>query len=695
MDFTTNNFSNFGLIKGLISLALFVFVLLSFTSCSEDNNSQNEITGVVRSGNQVIASSNVILFSSGTGDGILELGEAVTDEQGIFSISFNPPSDANAVLYLIAENDSLNISRTNQLSNSSNVRLALMLGRPPVVSDVVINERTTVAAAYAMAQFVVPGGIDGTYPGLQNAADISQNLADPANGGIADMLGSFPNGLSTSTLSTFNSLSNIIGSCVNSDSGCAELFDLATPPGGVEPTNTLDATVNIAHFPSQNVAGLFILSEEQKIYSPALLTPENLTAWTLALRYQGNGMELNGPGNIAFDKDGNAWIANNYVFELNPEDPEGNACGDTHVLRFTPTGQDAPGAPYEGGGLYGAGYGITLDPDGNVWVGNFGFQGTNCTKDFTELSKSVSKFTGDGIAISPDATDDDPGGFMGAGVTINQPQGTVSDREGNIWIANCSGKSVTQFPGGDPAQAFKISPVDDTDTQLLFKPFDIAIDTSGYAWVSSNGTNSVYAFDSTGTLVHSLNGQDAEDAGINLPMGVATDNLGNVWVSNSGIITTPCDGSDVPSLIEVLLLTLDPGFTGANASVTMINSEGIPSIPFTGGGLLIPWGIAVDGNNNVWVSNFQGNRVSQLCGADTSKCPPGFETGDPISPEGGYFFDGLTRNTAAEIDPSGNVWLTNNWETIAFPENPGGKEIVVFIGLAKPVKTPLIGPPEN
>ena len=38
---------------------------------------------------------------------------------------------------------------------------------------------------------------------------------------------------------------------------------------------------------------------------------------------------------------------------------------------------------------------------------------------------------------------------------------------------------------------------------------------------------------------------------------------------------------------------------------------------------------------------------------------------------------------------------TNNWEIIAFPENPGAKEIVVFIGLAKPVKAPLIGPPEN
>jgi hypothetical protein len=676
-----------------VILILFSFLIL--ISCSDNDNGQGEINGIVRSGNQVIPNSNVTLFRSGTGNGISILGDDIADEEGNFSISFNLPSDENAVLYIIAENDPLNIAKTNQLSNSLNVRLALMLGRLPVVSNVVINERTTVAAAYAMAQFFVPGGIDGTYPGLQNAADISQNLADPSDGGIASMLGSFPNGISTQTLPIFNSLSNMLAACVNSDAGCIELFDLATSPGGDVPTNTLDAAVNIAHFPSQNLIELFALSEEQKVYSPALIEIEDITSWILALRYVGNGMELNGPGNIAFDKDGNAWIANNYVFELNPEDPEGNACGDTHVLKFTPTGQDAPGAPYEGGGLYGAGYGITLDPEGNVWVGNFGFQGTNCTKDFTELSKSVSKFTGEGIAISPDATEDDPGGFMGAGETINQPQGTVSDKDGNIWIANCNGRSITQFPGGDPDLAFEIKPVDETDTELLMRPFDIAIDINGNAWASSNGNNSLYQFDIEGNIINSLTGTEAEDAGINLPMGVATDSLGNAWVSNSGVITIACDGTDLPSLIDIIFLTLDPGFTGVNASVTMITPEGIPSDPFIGGGLLIPWGIAVDGNNNIWVSNFQGRRISQLCGADTSKCPPGLETGDPISPEGGYFFDGLSRSTAVEIDPSGNVWATNNWEIIAFPENPGGKEIVVYIGLAKPVKTPFIGPPEN
>jgi hypothetical protein len=34
------------------------------------------------------------------------------------------------------------------------------------------------------------------------------------------------------------------------------------------------------------------------------------------------------------------------------------------------------------------------------------------------------------------------------------------------------------------------------------------------------------------------------------------------------------------------------------------------------------------------------------------------------------------------IDPSGNVWVANNWEIVAVPTNPGGHHFVVFVGLA-------------
>jgi hypothetical protein len=123
----------------------------------------------------------------------------------------------------------------------------------------------------------------------------------------------------------------------------------------------------------------------------------------------------------------------------------------------------------------------------------------------------------------------------------------------------------------------------------------------------------------------------------------------------------------------------------------------ISNAAFQAGGVTLPWGIAVDGNDNVWVANFAGQRLMQLCGvADAQHCPPGVRTGDALSPDAGYFSDALVRVTGVQIDASGNVWAANNWLIEGFTsKNPGGHEVVVFVGLAAPVKPPLIGPPRR
>ena len=52
------------------------------------------------------------------------------------------------------------------------------------------------------------------------------------------------------------------------------------------------------------------------------------------------------------------------------------------------------------------------------------------------------------------------------------------------------------------------------------------------------------------------------------------------------------------------------------------------------------------------------------------------------------------ESRAARSIPRGNVRLTNNWkiDSDGFV-NPGGNAVVIAIGAAAPVKTPLIGPP--
>jgi len=105
------------------------------------------------------------------------------------------------------------------------------------------------------------------------------------------------------------------------------------------------------------------------------------------------------------------------------------------------------------------------------------------------------------------------------------------------------------------------------------------------------------------------------------------------------------------------------------------------------------------------VANATGRTVTQLCGARPANCPPGMKTGDPISPPGGYI-GGLQILTDLAIDPAGNLWVANNWdlpEQAGFKKAPppalstrfGGNGTVVFFGVAKPVRTPLIGPPRQ
>ncbi len=80
------------------------------------------------------------------------------------------------------------------------------------------------------------------------------------------------------------------------------------------------------------------------------------------------------------------------------------------------------------------------------------------------------------------------------------------------------------------------------------------------------------------------------------------------------------------------------------------------------------------------------------------------KTGDAVSPPGGYVGGGLQMQVDVGIGPAGDVWATNNWQDykaaldrVAEPLSTlgAGQGVVVCYGMAKPVRTPLIGPPRQ
>ncbi|MGP3691417.1 hypothetical protein ACTVZO_43450 [Streptomyces sp. IBSNAI002] len=632
--------------------------------------------GVVRGAAGPVPGALVTVYEAGTGWGEAprRLGTARTDDRGRFHLTHTPPRAPGAVVYLTADTPPADDRR--RAHRPEPVRLAAVLTGAPDAGNgrprrITVTERTTVAAGFALAQFTRDGGVAGPWPGPRNAAHVSHNLADVTTGGVSAFLAAPPNGAQTSTLRTFNSLADALAACTLSTRGCTDLLDTARPSGGPRPQNTLQAVADIARAPGTHPARLFELARRHPTYTPALDTAP--TAWTLALRYEGNGREIDGPGNIAFDRGGDAWIVNNYTYGADPRQP---VCGGRQLLRLRPDGRDAAGAPYEGGGLYGAGYGVAFGPDGDLWATNFGFQGRGCALDPDPLFRSVSQFDAHGRALSP------PQGWRQGGYV--QPQGALAAPDGTLWVANCGSRSVTRIPGGRPERARNI-PV---GGGALVKPFGVSLDGRGRAWVTGNGSDSVAVFAPDGSLERTVTG-----GGLRRPLGIASDSEGNQWVSNSGAVPVPCEDGTAQQLADAVGPAGGPAADGA--SVTLIHPDGTPAAgPFTAGSLTLPWGIAVDGSDTVWVADFSGQRVTRLCGVRTAACPPGHRTGQPISPAtAGYGSDGLVRNTGVQIDPSGNVWLANNWELDPVQTNPGGHQLVLFVGLATPVRTPLIGQP--
>jgi hypothetical protein len=641
-------------------------------------------TGTIQ-GTVPLSGMNVVLMAATPGaKAPVKLGSARSIRGGEFELHYRG-NDAAGVKYLLATRPGGAAEAGFPIYGQS-YRLAAALGEGAVPRGVKVTERTTVAMGFAMAQFIGAGDVvtAPNGPGLANAAAMSGDLVD-LSGGLGKVLRKFPNGASTSTLPTFNSLANLLTICRRQDIGCARLLSKTRVPGGAPSRDTLEAVANVARYPWHGVRDLYKLSlaalGHRGTWQPALGKGEAPDAWTLTLRFEGTPPGMDGPGNFSIDREGNLWVANNYAYSRRSRKP---ACGSDKVFRFTPTGQTYPGAPYVGGGLSGVGFGVAVDLSERVWAANFGFEGKDC--ETAANHTSVSLFDTAGETLSPE------GGWEVGG--ISWPQGTVVDKHENVWLANCGNDSVTRIagdsvpasPDGTPPTAVNFSGAAITSgTGAAFeRPFADALDARGDLYVTGNASNSVAELAPNGNTVGMYTG-----GGLHLPMGVVVDRRGYAWISNSKWVVAPCPGVRSAKAVS-------KGEPKGGGDVTLIKPGGkSPPRKIQGAGLVNPWGITVDGDDNVWVANFGGRRLSELCGSETRNCPPGKQRiGAAISPQKtGYGFDGLVRNTGVIVDPSGNVWLANNWKNAPIQTNPGGYQIVAYLGLAAPVGSPAIGPP--
>ena len=122
------------------------------------------------------------------------------------------------------------------------------------------------------------------------------------------------------------------------------------------------------------------------------------------------------------------------------------------------------------------------------------------------------------------------------------------------------------------------------------------------------------------------------------------------------------------------------------------NGQPAARSPYRAKSLLGSWGLAIDGKDRVWIGGFENAIIMELCGRQTSACPPGSKTGSVLSPKNGYTNAAMQRLTSVAIDTSGNVWGAHNYSTSApISGYVGGNGLYEIIGAAAPVRTPIRG----
>jgi hypothetical protein len=674
-------------------LILKLCTTLSFVWACSPAAAAIRVDGQVQGGGSPIANSTVTLWSA-SASAPSQLAQVKTDADGRFQVSVEQSPSKEISLYLVATGGEPAANKAG--GDNPAIALITVLGNAPP-ANVMINEFTTVASVWTNNQFLDGTAIKGHALGLHIAAGNVPNFVDLETGGWGEAIQGPLNSSQTPTMANFATLADVLAGCITrvTDDACPKLFVASTPPKGEAPTDTLKAAEAIARYPWYLPDRLFTLLGQLYPVPPgktmrAVPFMPYLSfapsAWVLPLKFDGGGYRAG--GKAMFDSEGNLWVGDNFTVGWQGQDSlwQGNA------TKFAPNGK--PLSPmttgFAGGGMQGGTFGAAVDANDNAWLTSYG-------------GKSIAVFNKNGKPLTP------PEGITFDG-KLGLMQGIIVTPSGDVWSVGVEKNQLVFLPKGDLSKAKLLCEGDSAEPCKSFRsPFHLGIDQQDRIWVTNAASDHVVRFPASDpskveTFKTGYSGS-----------GLAIDSQGNVWVTNRfgsgprglaklielGLVQKT--GGNIDEKLTRTMFEQKGGKDGG--SVTLLRPDGTeyPGSPFIGGGLPGPWAAVVDGNDNVWFSNFASAQspIVELCGVRTENCPPGFKTGEQISPPDGYVGGGLQMQTDLAIDPAGNVWVMNNWQDIdscfdtpleSLSTRCGGQGVVIFYGIAKPVHAPQIGP---
>jgi sugar lactone lactonase YvrE len=557
--------------------------------------------GNLHGGQQPIAGSHVYLFAANTtgygqpsvsalnasAPGVANdsVGAYVTtDSTGSFTITGDYTCTPGTQLYLYA------LGGNPGAGINSAVGLMAVLGECPAsgsflssVPFILVNEVSTVAAAYSMAGFatdstrVSSSGTPAAKIGLANAFAAASSLVNISTG-VA--LTTTPNGNGAVDNTMVNTIANILAACINSTGAsstpCTTLFSNALSGGstGSTPTDTATAAINIAHNPFSNTAALFALVPATVPFVPTY--PSSVANFGVRIQY---GAASN-PFGLTIDDTGNVWITTR-----------------SNKVKISNSGAILAGA---------SGYpdlppgGVLFDQNGNALSADGDY--------LYQLSSSGS------LTTYP----------MASGTCT----GSAIDASGYIWCnaydPNTSTNSLKKFsPSGTDLNFPNLSPVGNRG---------FAIDTRGNVWTGDG----YHAYGTSMSTSQNVNIVDSFSAG-----SFAVDSAGSVWAAEPAtfIIRFAYDAptqSYITTRFTNQCIGYGPGFSpvvidgsgsiwvASGTELCRLANDGSPMQSSFGYAVTrrYPASLAIDSSGNVWTGDFQENYVIKFIGAATPVVTP-------------------------------------------------------------------------
>ncbi len=375
--------------------------------------------------------------------------------------------------------------------------------------------------------------------------------------------------------------------------------------------------------------------------------------------YSGNGgaaisAQLFFPTSVCVDGGGTVFIADNQNNVIRKVDNSG--------IITTIAGNGTNGFNGDGGAAVSASlalpYGVTVDDAGNVYIAD---QGNNRVRTVNSAG-NISTFAGPGY-YSGD------GGPAGA-ATMHRPQGVATDGNGNFYIADTynrvvrkvdSSSTITTIAGtGTAGNTGNGGPA---VTATFYLPSAVAADGFGNVYVlDSNSTirkintsGIINAFAGTGIAGYNGDSRPAASAQLNRPVGIAADQVGNVYIADFG--NNRIRMVDTMGTITTFAGNGSPGFSGNGGPAAAAQING-------------PEGVAVDNYGNVFIADFNNYMIRKVDTSGTISTIAGTGTGGSD-----YSGPALSTNiipTGVGTDNAGNVFILNNSDDFVQEINPSG-----------------------